>query len=406
MTIATILTNVSLGRDLSPEEFCFLWEQGGRDDEILHCANEINREINGERVTFVYNRNINYTNICKNHCTFCGFRRDRGDKESYLLSVDEILEGLTDTPLVSEVCIQGGLYLGLEFSYIQEMLCEIKACFPSIHIHAFSPMEIYYFSKISGRSLTATLESLMKSGVDSMPGTAAEILDDGIRQKICPEKIGVESWIEVVKKAHTLGLRSTATIMFGHIESPVHLAQHLEIIRNIQYETRGFTEFVPLPFVPFRTALAATYGIQDMLPFDRVRLFHALCRLFFRNSIPHIQASWPKLGLDRALECTFSGVDDVGGTLYQENITRSAGGDHGERVLLSEFHQKISKIGKVPQLRTTLYDFLDDKYLFSLLENEQSIEELPLTEAMVCRQQKPVSFRKTPPGFPSPMSYR
>ena len=361
MNTATILREVSKGRALSPEEFCFLLRQEKDTDEILDCANQMNLIVNGDRVTFVHNRNINYTNICINHCSFCGFRRDGKDDESYFLSVERIIKELEKSPEVSEVCIQGGLFPRLEFSYILEMLQEIKVRFPHIHIHAFSPMEVYYFSQRSRKSISFTLERLIENGLDSLPGTAAEVLDDQLRTEICPEKIDVATWIEVIKTAHRLGLRSTATILFGHIETAEQTAHHLHILREIQDETHGFTEFIPLPFVPFHTPLGKRSGFKEIFPFCRVQLFHALCRIFFHHSIPNIQSSWPKLGLDHALSCVFSGVNDLGGTLYQENITRSAGGNHGEKVSLAEFQRKILEAGKIPQLRNTLYELLDHR---------------------------------------------
>jgi len=363
MNTATILSEVSKGRTLSPEELCFLLRREKDLDEILDVANQMNLAVNGDRVTFIHNRNINYTNICINHCGFCGFRRDAKEADSYFLTVEEILGKIEETPEVSEVCIQGGLFPGLEFSYILDMLQGIKGKFPHIHIHAFSPMEVYYFSKKSRKSISSTLECLIKNGLDSLPGTAAEILDDQLRKQICPEKIDVATWIEVVKTAHWLGVKSTATILFGHIETAEQTVHHLHLLQKIQDETHGFTEFIPLPFVPFHTPLGKRARIEGISPSHRMRLFLALCRIFFHHSIPNLQASWPKLGLDQALSCVFSGVNDLGGTLYQENITRSAGGIHGEKVSLGEFHQRILEIGKVPQLRNTLYQFLDHEDL-------------------------------------------
>jgi 5-amino-6-(D-ribitylamino)uracil---L-tyrosine 4-hydroxyphenyl transferase len=365
MSTATILSEVFRGRDLSCEEFCSLLKQEEETHRILDCANEMNLSIHGNRLTFVHNRNINYTNVCINHCDFCGFRKDRDEIGSYFLMVEEIIEELEKTPEVSEVCVQGGLSPDLQFSYILEMLQTIKRRFPHIHIHAFSPMEVYYFSQQSGRTLASTLECLIENGLDSLPGTAAEVLDDSLRKQICPEKIKVADWIEVIRTAHRMELKSTATVLFGHIETPEQLAQHLGLLRRIQEETSGFTEMIPLPFIPFQTSLGKKAGIKGMLPFDRQRHFYALCRIFFYHSIPNLQASWPKLGLDQALACTFSGVNDLGGTLYQENISRSAGGSYGEKVTLAEFKKKIIEIGKVPQLRNTVYQFLDDGLLDS-----------------------------------------
>jgi FO synthase subunit 2 len=245
------------------------------------------------------------------------------------------------------------------------MLRAIKSSFPCVHIHAFSPMEISYFSQKSGCSLRSTLECLIKNGLDSFPGTAAEILDDRVRRKICPEKIDTATWTKVVKTAHRMGLRSTATVLFGHIETREQLVRHLHLIREIQHDTGGFTELIPLPFVPFQTPLGREKEMKEALSFSRQRYFYALCRIFFFHSIPNLQASWPKLGLDQALACTFSGVNDLGGTLYQENITRSAGGDHGEKVSLGEFRRRILEVGKIPRLRNTMYQLLDDDLLDS-----------------------------------------
>jgi 7,8-didemethyl-8-hydroxy-5-deazariboflavin synthase CofH subunit len=372
MGTATILKEVFQGRKLSPEEFCFLLGREAERGRILEFANEMNLERHGDRVTFVHNRNINYTNICMNHCSFCGFRKDGNEEGSYCLTVGEILEEIEKTPGVSEVCIQGGLSPDLRFSYILEMLQAIKRRFPHIHIHAFSPMEVYSFSQKSGRSLSSTLECLIENGLDSLPGTAAEILDDEVRRKICPEKIDSATWIEVIKTAHRMGLKSTATVLFGHIETAAQLAKHLNLLRTLQEETGGFTELIPLPFIPFQTSLGRKAGVHGMLPFDHQRHFYALCRIFFHHSIPNLQASWPKLGLDQALACTFSGVNDLGGTLYQENITRCAGGHHGEKISLSEFHHRILEVGKSPQLRNTLYQFLDDQIFDSSSREEGS----------------------------------
>jgi 5-amino-6-(D-ribitylamino)uracil---L-tyrosine 4-hydroxyphenyl transferase len=369
MDTSRTLREVLQGRALSSEELYFLLSQGDKN-QVLNCANELNLALHGHRVTFVHNRNINYTNICINHCGFCAFRRDGDEEGSYFLTVEEILEEIKKTPTVREVCIQGGLSPDLRFSYVVEMLRAIKSQFPHIHIHAFSPMEVYYFSQKSGKSLVSTLECLIQNGLDSLPGTAAEVLDDRLRKKICPEKIGTSTWVEVIKTAHRMGLRSTATVLFGHIETPKQLVDHLVLLREIQGEKHGFTELIPLPFVPFQTPLGRKAGVNGPLSFGRQRHFYALCRIFFHHSIPNLQASWPKLGLDQALACTFSGVNDLGGTLYQENITRCAGGIHGEKVTLGDFERRILDAGKIPQLRNTLYQFLDHGSLPSSLREE------------------------------------
>jgi len=359
MNINTILTEVSQERELTSDELLLLMQDKGNEAEIIAVADEINRKVNHDIVTFVHNRNINYTNICRNKCLFCAFSRKIGDSDSYLLSVKEIVERIAKTPKITEVCIQGGILPGLEFSYVLEMLRAIRESFPAIHIHAFSPMEIYYFSEVSGKRIEDVIDELMTCGLDSVPGTAAEILDESIRMIICPQKISAEEWERIITIAHLKGLRSTATILIGHIESAKSVVHHMERIRDIQKETEGFTEFIPLIFVPFSTALGTKYGISDLLPLSYLLKFYALSRLYFNGYIKNIQVSWPKLGFENALRCLAAGVNDLGGTLYEENITRSAGGRSGQVIKLDEFKEGIIRAGKNPKLRDTLYNLLE-----------------------------------------------
>lgn len=359
MNINTILSEVARGKELASGELLFLMETENHRDEIIELADTLNREVNHDVVTFVHNRNINYTNICRNSCLFCAFRRRRTDTDRFILSIEEILSKIASAPGIAEVCIQGGLLPGLRFSDILEMLQAIKAAYPDLHIHAFSPMEIEYFSHVSGSSISSVISQLMECGLGSIPGTAAEILDDGVRQVICPDKVTVLEWVDIITTAHRLGLSSTATILLGHIETTAQIVRHMEIIREIQKKTGGFTEFIPLIFVPYGTILGESFGISQM-PLEKVYKFYALSRIYFHGLIPNIQSSWPKLGLDNAVKCLSASVNDLGGTLYEENITRSAGGNFGQKVSIEEFREQVIKAGKIPRLRDTLYNLLPD----------------------------------------------
>ncbi len=358
MITDTILSEVEQGKELTSDELLFLMKTEGNRDEIRALADKQNREINGDVVTFVHNRNINYTNICINRCLFCGFRRNRRDPGSFVLSVDEILGKIASSPDIIEVCIQGGIWPSLSVPFILEMLRAIKRAFPNIHIHAFSPMEIKYFSELSGEPIASIILKLMNYGLDSIPGTAAEILDDGVRRAICPEKLMTSEWVDIMTTAHGLGLKSTATILIGHIETAEQVVRHLEIVRDIQKKTGGFTEFIPLIFVPYTTSLGKRYGIREVVSHEKLSKFYSLSRIFFHRSIKNIQASWPKLGLENAIKCLSAGVNDLGGTLYEENITSSAGGNAGQMLSIQEVRDRVTKTGKTFRLRDTLYNIV------------------------------------------------
>ena len=357
MDINIILRDAANGKEISTAELLFLLKNRDGFDQIIQTADMLNQSVNGDFVSFVHNRNINYTNICRNNCEFCAFRRKQGDKEAFLLKEDEILAAIADTPEINEVCIQGGINENFGFEEAIRILHSIKGAYPRIHLHAFSPMEIKHFSLKAGRSVEQILQAFIAAGLGSTPGTAAEILVDEIRGIICPEKLTTKEWIKIITLAHSMGLKTTSTIMLGHIEKPEHVATHLEILRHIQKTTCGFTEFIPLFFVPQRTALAKKYDITEMLSFEHVMKLFALSRIYFNGYIDNIQSSWPKLGLKGAVDCLVAGVNDLGGTLYCENITRCAGGSHGQSVSLNDFKSSILKQGKVPRQRDTLYNF-------------------------------------------------
>jgi 7,8-didemethyl-8-hydroxy-5-deazariboflavin synthase CofH subunit len=331
---------------------------GGFERELFAAADQLREKALGRRISFVVNRNINFTNVCAINCLFCGYSVRPGDKISFILDDDEILSKIrASVPLgITEVCITGGLHPELSLDRLTGMVRAISTGFPGIHIHAFSPMEIVFLSRKEGLTAREIIARLMDAGLGSMPGTAAEILVDDVRNKICPGKLSTAEWIDVIRTAHTLGLRTTATMMFGHVESERDMAEHLGILRSIQEETGGFSEFVPLPFIPFKTALKNVPARS--LEASLVKRVHAVARVFFEGLIPNIQVSWTKLGVQAARDMLHAGVSDLGGTLVEENITRMAGGTHGQYLSRGEMAQIIREEGFEPVERDTLYAIL------------------------------------------------
>lgn len=320
---------------------------------LFSLANRLRKRAVGDDVTFVINRNINFTNRCIGTCKFCAFKKQDG----YILSIPEILEktrAAVDAN-ATEVCIQGGLLPDWDISNYCEILESIKNEFPQVHIHAFSPMEVFHAARNTDMSLKETLSCLKKSGLGSMPGTAAEILADRVREEICPDKLTTHEWIDVVRTAHRAGIPTTATIMYGHIETVQERIEHILTIREIQKRTGGFTEFVPLPFMPYNNALGAgkhvSRGIEDLK-------LHALARVLLYPHIRNIQASWVKLGKKLAQSALDCGANDLGGTLMEEKISMSAGATTGEYMAPREFKSLIGEINRVPKQRDTLYRHL------------------------------------------------
>lgn len=328
--------------------------------ELFAAADERNRAQNAGRVTFIVNRNINFTNVCAIDCLFCGYSVRPGDPAAFLLGVDEVVARVrASAPAgIREVCITGGLHPALRLAYLEEMVGAIAAAFPAVHIHAFSPMEVAWFAGREGIAPGEVLARLKAAGLGSMPGTAAEILVDEVRRRICPGKLGVAEWVAIVKEAHGLGIKTTATMMFGHVESDRDVAAHLAVVRGIQEETGGFSEFVPLPFVAPRTRLRDAAAVRAHDP-GRALAMHAVARLFFGELIPQIQVSWTKLGVGLARRSLHAGVSDMGGTLVEENITRLAGGEHGQYLSREAFIDIIRGEGLEPFTRDTLYTALE-----------------------------------------------
>lgn len=338
--------------NLEQEDAFFLAQQ---PSYLVRIADELRREEKGDVVTYVVNRNINFTNICVGVCKFCAFREEL--EKGYLLSMDVLLRKVQEAVEneATEICIQGGLHPHFQVEDYCEIIEMIKAHF-AVHIHAYSPMEIYHMARNSRMSVVDVLRELKRAGLDSIPGTAAEILDDSIRAIICPTKLKTEQWIEIIKTAHRLGIPSTATIMYGHIESLGDRIAHLFKIRELQQETGGFTEFVPLKFMRKNNELGKMVVSKPSFLDDVI--VHALARVILHPWCTNIQASWVKLGPIDAQRMLYCGVNDLGGTLMEENISRLAGSQVGEYMSPEDFNRLIKDAGRVPRRRTTLYELI------------------------------------------------
>jgi FO synthase subunit 2 len=322
--------------------------------ELFRLADELRAEAVGDTVTYIINRNINFTSRCIGTCRFCAFH----DPDGYRMGIPEILEKTREAVRTgaTEICIQGGLLPDMRLANYCEILESIKSEFPEIHLHAYSPMEVYHAAR-DGVGVKNVLDALKKAGLDTMPGTAAEILVDWVRERICPDKLSTDEWASVIRTAHRTGIRTTATIMYGHIETMEDRIDHIFLIREIQKETHGFTEFVPLPFMPHNNELGSemlgsgNYGITGI---DDLRM-HALARIVLYTHIPNIQASWVKLGTKLAQYALHCGANDLGGTLMEEKISKSAGATSGEYMSPAEFDWIIRKAERVPRVRDTRY---------------------------------------------------
>ncbi|MCS7142142.1 MAG: 5-amino-6-(D-ribitylamino)uracil--L-tyrosine 4-hydroxyphenyl transferase CofH [Candidatus Nitrosocaldus sp.] len=360
--IAGILNRAIDGKDIEVEEACELFECSGRDevDAMVMVADMLRRTRVGDHVTYVVNRNINFTNVCIKRCGFCAFSRDFREDEGYLLPVEEIVRRAEEAYRLgaTEVCIQAGLMPKMDGMLYIDICRAIKRAIPDMHIHAFSPEEIKYGALRAGMSVEEYLKALKDAGLGSIPGTAAEILVQEVRDTISPGRIKVRDWVSIVKMAHRLGIPSTSTIMYGHVESSMHKAMHLALIRDIQRETHGFTEFVPLSFV-YREAPMYRYGLVKGVRAgpsrDEVLKMHSIARIMLNNHIPNIQVSWVKEGLDMCRVLLNAGANDMGGTLINESISTAAGAMNGQMLRPREIRALIRGIGRVPVQRDTLY---------------------------------------------------
>jgi FO synthase len=348
------------GKELTPADAERLLCAKGMDFHALIAAGDLaRREDCGDDVSYVVCRNINFTNVCYVGCSFCGFARHKDDPvDAYDRSHAEILEKCQNAVDrgATEVCIQGGIHPNKTHEHYREILRAVKAEFPRLHIHAYSPEEIDFGHKKSGMELPDYLQWLVDAGLGTMPGTAAEILDDEIRDILSPKKLKTKRWVEIIKAAHGIGLRSTSTLMYGHIEEPRHIAAHLDLLREIQKETGGFTEFVPLGFIHERNLLYNLLGARPGPSMEEDLRIIAVSRLFLRPWIKNIQISWVKMGHKLGQMALSAGANDFGGTLMEESISRESGSDHGENTPPEEFRRLIRELDRVPVERTTLYD--------------------------------------------------
>ncbi|MBI2902756.1 MAG: 5-amino-6-(D-ribitylamino)uracil--L-tyrosine 4-hydroxyphenyl transferase CofH [Candidatus Methylomirabilis oxyfera] len=363
-TISGLLERTLEGRDLSVEAGLRLTEVHGPNlHALVMVADEMRRRQAGEAVTYVVNRNINFTNVCIKHCTFCAFSRDYREEEGYFLPIEEVVARAKEAREMgaTEVCIQAGLPPKLDGRFYIEICRAIKQEVPDIHIHAFSPEEILYGSTRSRIPIPDYLMALKEAGLGTLPGTSAEILDDGIRDTISRGRITTRQWIEVVTTAHSLGIPTTSTIMYGHVEQPIHWVKHMALLRDIQRETGGFTEFVPLSLIHqeapmYRRKLVK--GVRQGATGSEVVKMHALARLMLGPTFKNIQASWVKEGPKMAQYLLTTGANDLGGTLINESISTSAGAPHGQLVPPAELRRMIRDLDRVPVQRSTTYRFL------------------------------------------------
>jgi FO synthase len=349
------------GRWLTIEQLTALFAETRPEavEQIRVAADELRAELAGETVTFVVNRNINISNVCTVGCAFCGFGQGKRSPDAYEHDQTDFLARIHDAVAygATELCIQSGIHPDWTFEDYLGWLRLAKQTAPQLHLHAYSPMEIAHMQDISSLPLPEVFARLKDAGLGSTPGTAAEVLHDGVRERISPNKLPVARWIEIIEASHHAGLRSTSTVMFGHIEEPWELAEHLHVIRALQERTGGITEFVPLSFIPYHTLLGRTHGIQEITPAENLK-HTAIFRLALGRTIPNLQASWVKTGLHAATEALHWGVNDLGGTLMEESISRLAGSTHGTRLDPPELIAAAHTARRPAAERTTLYEIV------------------------------------------------
>jgi FO synthase len=350
------------GEALSAEELTALFAETRPEviEEMRAAADELRAELVGDRVTFVVNRNVNFTNVCVVGCAFCGFGQGRRSPDAYHVTEEDFVSRVQEAVDygATEICMQGGIHPDYTLEDYGRWLRLVKQVAPDIHLHAYSPMEIHYMCERSGRSPESVFDYLIECGLGSTPGTAAEVLHDGVRQRISPNKLPVARWVEIIEACHRSGIRSTSTVMFGHIEEPAELATHMRVVRELQERTGGITEFVPLSFIPYNTLLGRTHGVEEIERDENLK-HTAAFRLALGRTIPNLQASWVKMGLDAATESLRWGVNDLGGTLMEENISRMAGSRHGVRLEPEQLIEAARRGGRRPAQRTTLYEIVE-----------------------------------------------
>ncbi len=392
-SVSQILNKALFGNEISEDDGTVLFNC--RDNEkvkdraaIFSVADILRQRSKGDYVTFVVNRNINFTNICYMGCRFCGFAKRKEDSGSEWLEPSQVVERAQQAwdRGGTEVCIQGGLHPKMEGNYYRELVLAIKAALPDMHIHAFSPFEVWYGAVKSKLSYRDFLSDLKDCGLGSMPGTAAEILDTEVRQKLTKNKLSADCWEEIIRTAHDVGIPSTATIMYGHVDEPKHWAAHIALLREIQKDTGGFTELVPLSFVHTDSPLFLNNpnSVRPGPTDHEVDLMHSVSRIMLNGFIDNIQVSWTKLGAERARNMLSLGVNDLGGTLMNESISRSAGSKHGQEITAAELCEIIRSARRTPVRRNTIYKTID------IYKDHDPIDVVPLVE----RKSDPLNFLK------------
>ncbi len=392
-SVSQILTKALFGNEISEIEGVVLFNCRNKEKvtdraAIFSVADILRQRSKGDYVTFVVNRNINFTNICYMGCRFCGFAKRKEDPGSEWLEPSKVVERAQQAwdRGGTEVCIQGGLHPKMEGNYYRELVLAIKAALPDMHIHAFSPFEVWYGAVKSKLSYRDFLSDLKDCGLGSMPGTAAEILDTEVRQKLTKNKLSADCWEEIIRTAHDVGIPSTATIMYGHVDEPKHWAAHIALLREIQKDTGGFTELVPLSFVHTDSPLFVNNpnSVRSGPTDHEVDLMHSVSRIMLNGFIDNIQVSWTKLGAERARNMLSLGVNDLGGTLMNESISRSAGSKHGQEITAAELCEIIRSAGRIPVRRNTIYKTID------IYKDHDPIDVVPLVE----RKSDPLNFLK------------
>ena len=366
--VRSILENIQKTAQPKIAELAKLFECRGADfSYVTRAADDLRKKYNGDDVTYVVNRNINYTNVCYFKCQFCAFSKGKASEnlrgKPYDISAEEIARRCKEawSRGATEVCMQGGIHPDYTGQTYLDILSTVRTAVPHLHIHAFSPLEVWQGAETLGISLREFLEHLKAAGLSTLPGTAAEILDDEVRKSLCPDKINTSQWLEVMKTAHQVGFKTTATIMYGHIESPIHWSNHLTAIRELQQKTGGFTEFVPLPYVPMEAPMYLKGKSRRGPSFREAILMHSISRIAFEGLINNIQTSWVKMGRDGVRACLNAGANDIGGTLMNESITRAAGADHGQEWHPADLEEAILTMERNPKMRTTNYESAPQK---------------------------------------------
>jgi 7,8-didemethyl-8-hydroxy-5-deazariboflavin synthase CofH subunit len=362
--------------------------EGASLQALLAVADQMRRETVGDAVTYVVNRNINFTNVCFVGCSFCGFGRGPNAEDAYSLSFDEMVRRAREAwdRGATEVCIQGGLPRDLDGFFYRDLLRTIKRAIPAMHVHAFSPMEIDYGVLKTGMPLRDYLQMMKDEGLGSIPGTAAEILDDRVRQQLSPNKLPVARWVEIITAAHELGIPTTSTMMYGHVEEPADCVRHILLLRAIQKRTGGFTEFVPLGFIHENTRLFRHGGARPGATRSEHMRMHALARVLLHGAIRNVQVSWVKLGFETSLACLQSGASDFGGTLMEESISKAAGATFGEYVSPEQFREMIRTIERIPAERSTTYKIRRS------FERPEDDPRMPLQQLRIARTPGHVAY--------------